>query len=331
MTFKALPILYINLGGEMLYDLMVMSVKYQMVVCKRPQDILLVTLNHLDEVRSIGPRNDVVLDQIFNTVYEQLRIHYSRMSVSSFMLIRSSLLLFFKDSKIRVSLFLKEKLQHNSGAFILNVSGELPIDYPIPGTIKTFAGDESQPILIKFDCGVRDMKASNKRPSYANVGDRIIQLGLNMYIPNNSSASPSKCQPVTSFGDSALRYEDHHLDERAKAQIDFLTKLIGVKKSKFGDDGEFGGDRTAAGGDDNSFKFNLDLFDDDDGSDAGKGSQEQRHVSSFCKSQINTFGIDASKRNQNAHLQKVLDDMKVLSATDNENIYDLLDDDDDDN
>jgi len=34
-----------------LNDLMVMAVKYQVLLCNRPQDLLLITLNHLDEVR----------------------------------------------------------------------------------------------------------------------------------------------------------------------------------------------------------------------------------------------------------------------------------------
>jgi len=34
-----------------LHDLMVMAVKYQVFLCKRPQDLLLITLNHIDEIR----------------------------------------------------------------------------------------------------------------------------------------------------------------------------------------------------------------------------------------------------------------------------------------
>jgi len=30
---------------------MIMAVKYQVLMCKRPQDLLLITLNHLDEIR----------------------------------------------------------------------------------------------------------------------------------------------------------------------------------------------------------------------------------------------------------------------------------------
>lgn len=34
-----------------LNDLMIMAVKYQVFLCKRPQDLLLITLNHVDEIR----------------------------------------------------------------------------------------------------------------------------------------------------------------------------------------------------------------------------------------------------------------------------------------
>jgi len=35
-----------------LFDLMTMGFKYQMLTCRQPQELLLVTLNHLHEVRA---------------------------------------------------------------------------------------------------------------------------------------------------------------------------------------------------------------------------------------------------------------------------------------
>ena len=36
-----------------LYDLISMAFKYQLMVCPRPEDIVLVTLNHLDSIKSL--------------------------------------------------------------------------------------------------------------------------------------------------------------------------------------------------------------------------------------------------------------------------------------
>lgn len=43
-----------------LYDLMLMVFKYQVVNCQKPQDIILVTLNHLDAIKdSAQPYSDL--------------------------------------------------------------------------------------------------------------------------------------------------------------------------------------------------------------------------------------------------------------------------------
>ena len=40
-----------------LYDLMTMAFKYQVSLCLRPNDILLVTLNHMDNIREFVEKN----------------------------------------------------------------------------------------------------------------------------------------------------------------------------------------------------------------------------------------------------------------------------------
>ena len=40
---------------DKLYDLMVMAVKYQILFCSKPKELLLVTYNHLDSIRKLLP------------------------------------------------------------------------------------------------------------------------------------------------------------------------------------------------------------------------------------------------------------------------------------
>jgi len=49
-----------------------MAVKYQVFQCKRPQDVLLITLNHIDEIRNFmsGEGNAVeLLDHTYSLLY----------------------------------------------------------------------------------------------------------------------------------------------------------------------------------------------------------------------------------------------------------------------
>ena len=50
-----------------LNDLMIMAVKYQIFLCKRPQDLLLITLNHVDEIRKFLHGESRALDLLDHT------------------------------------------------------------------------------------------------------------------------------------------------------------------------------------------------------------------------------------------------------------------------
>lgn len=54
-----------------LYDLMTMAFKYQVLLCPRPKDILLVSFNHMDAIRDFVKDAPAILNQVDET-YQQL-------------------------------------------------------------------------------------------------------------------------------------------------------------------------------------------------------------------------------------------------------------------
>lgn len=54
-----------------LYDLMTMAFKYQVLLCPRPKDILLVTFNHMDAIKDFVRDTTSILSQVDET-YRQL-------------------------------------------------------------------------------------------------------------------------------------------------------------------------------------------------------------------------------------------------------------------
>lgn len=54
-----------------LYDLMTMAFKYQVLLCPRPKDILLVSFNHMDAIRDFVKDTPSILAQVDET-YQQL-------------------------------------------------------------------------------------------------------------------------------------------------------------------------------------------------------------------------------------------------------------------
>ena len=72
---KPVRVMYINtLFFFQLYDLMTMAFKYQISLCLRPKDILLVTLNHMDAIRTFvegGSLQDQV-DNVYKLILQVL-------------------------------------------------------------------------------------------------------------------------------------------------------------------------------------------------------------------------------------------------------------------
>lgn len=54
-----------------LYDLMTMAFKYQVLLCPRPKDVLLVTFNHLDAIKGFIQDSPAILQQVEET-FQQL-------------------------------------------------------------------------------------------------------------------------------------------------------------------------------------------------------------------------------------------------------------------
>lgn len=54
-----------------LYDLMTMAFKYQVLLCPRPKDILLVSFNHMDAIKDFVKDTPSILSQVDET-YRQL-------------------------------------------------------------------------------------------------------------------------------------------------------------------------------------------------------------------------------------------------------------------
>ncbi|XP_077454698.1 protein OSCP1 isoform X2 [Stigmatopora argus] len=207
---------------DKLYDLMTMAFKYQVLLCPRPRDLLLVSFNHMDAIREFVKDAPSILDQVDNT-YKQLIEMYTPMSSGEFQLIRQTLLIFFQDMHIRVSIFLKDKVQNSNGRFVLPISGPIPHGTQIPGEIRMYSctGDESSTLLFN--------NAANYAPavcegSFELFGDRITKLGTNMY---------SVCRPVETHMSGTSKLLAQHTkvnlapNPLAKEELNLLAELMG--------------------------------------------------------------------------------------------------------
>ncbi|BFZ24996.1 hypothetical protein BsWGS_28035 [Bradybaena similaris] len=283
---------------DKLYDLMTMAFKYQVSLALRPKDILLITLNHVDALRSSTVDSDNVWKQVEH-VCEKLIETYSLLSHGEFQLIRQTLLSFFQDMHIRVSIFLKDKVQNSSGRFVINPGGTLPFGTELPGTIRLF-NENGKSRSIGFDLGANYISVA-KEGSFDAIGDRVTQLGCNMY---------SVSRPVeTSIGNSMkslVQGSDVDVsspDPLAKAHLDLLAQLIGANVT--------------------TNEFRLNLF---------KNDLEEEEASTSLQlieaAESDVVKIDASKRSKNSELSKIIGEMSlddVGFGGDDNDLLDLMD------
>ncbi|XP_042201441.1 protein OSCP1 isoform X2 [Callorhinchus milii] len=212
---------------DKLYDLMTMAFKYQVLLCPRPKDILLVTFNHMDAIKEFVHDSPSILNQVEET-FRQLVESYSSLPAGEFQLIRQTLLIFFQDMHIRVSIFLKDKVQNSNGRFVLPVFGPVPWGTEVPGLIRmfNFNGEEAKqsefPTTNGYTCALRE-------GSFDLFGDRVIKLGTNMY---------SVSRPVETHMSGASKSSSVHAKENtapnplAKEELNLLARLMGGLEGK---------------------------------------------------------------------------------------------------
>ncbi|XP_052389336.1 protein OSCP1-like [Carassius gibelio] len=207
---------------DKLYDLMTMAFKYQIVLCPRPQDLLLITFNHTDTIKELVKDNPSLINQISEAQRQLIEV-YTPLSDGEFQLLRHTLLVLFQDMQIRVSIFLNEKIQNPNGHFVLQTSGPVPYGSEAPGLIRWFNAKGREVRRTRFPSG-GSYKSATHQGSFDLSGDRITLLGTNMYnTPSHEDMDPSS----TSNRTNKPKQTDTAPNPLATEELNLLAKLMG--------------------------------------------------------------------------------------------------------
>lgn len=282
---------------DKLYDLMTMAFKYQVSLALCPRDILLITLNHMDAIRKFVDGQANILQQVEH-VYRLLLETYGSMTSGGFHLIRQTLLNFFQDMHIRVSIFLKDKVQTSNGRFVLTTGGPVPWGSEVPGTIKRFDEQGKETKCGSFPSG-GNYHQLGKQGSIEMTGDRVTKLGTNMY----SVARPVDTQTLDKPKTTPMSdIENQAPDPLGKAQLDLLSHLIGSNATT------------------EKHSFRLNLFNSDK-------EEEQAAImyKPFETKESQVVKIDASKKQKIKELEQILGELDVQDTASGGSGDDLLD------
>jgi hypothetical protein len=261
---------------DKLCDLMTMGFKYQVLGCSSPSQLLHVTLNHLDNLKTICKSEDA--SDLIQMVVDRLIDVYAPLTNGQWILLRQELMNFLQGKKIKVSLFLQQQMQSMDGTLLFSNGGRLPYGTEKPFKIRYYS-DNKVISQREFDmCSRESFLESDEILDYASP------LGGNMYEKdtfselNRISESSRKCSkfmeaivPYAAFGAAQsskkkLRSSQCDAKSSAKAELNMLADLLGMNSS------------TSSSSKDDSdakpFKLNLfpDSFDSKGGDEKGGNS-----------------------------------------------------------
>ncbi|KAK3525931.1 hypothetical protein QTP70_010999 [Hemibagrus guttatus] len=187
---------------DRLYDLITMAFKYQIALCPRPRDILLVSFNHMDGVRELVKDNP----RLVNLINEAQR-----------------LIIELRFAFFQVAVFLKENLQNSDGTFVMSTSGPVPHGSEVPGLIRYFNSRGRVVRRCEFVSG-----GSYTRPVrdalFDVSADRVTRLGINMYVESSAEDTHTSRSSTDTWKSEQVSDDPNPL---AKVELNLLAKLMG--------------------------------------------------------------------------------------------------------
>ena len=167
-----------------LFELMLMTFKFQIVRTRYPEEIYKLTLNHLESMREIlvtldmkGNKNII---EIVDNVIKDFKSEYGRLLTYDFIILKSTLLRFLQGKNIKVSIFLEQKLQGHNGVLYLPMDEKAPPLVGKPGVITVYNNANGNEEKTMF----HELKLSNlfiENTFKGRMSNFETQLGLNIF------------------------------------------------------------------------------------------------------------------------------------------------------
>lgn len=110
-----------------------MGVKYQVLCCKFPEELLQITYTHLQGVISLIKASTEFI--LLNQVEETFKKKYEKYSIYELERVRQTLLKFFQGKQVKVSLFIQEGMQNLNGVLLFPKDQIQPPGIKTPGDI----------------------------------------------------------------------------------------------------------------------------------------------------------------------------------------------------
>lgn len=168
-----------------LYDLMTMVFKFQIVSSRSPRDIVDISLQHIDQLRSMVSES---LTPLLDNCAKRIQTQYGGMSSGQIWVLRQTLLEFLKGRNVKISLLLQENFQARNGRFFIDLNGSCPEETPVPGKVRYFDVESNVSREHEVDLGIHRVARINEFDEN-DYRQTTALLGDNLYIKYRGGAS----------------------------------------------------------------------------------------------------------------------------------------------
>lgn len=134
-----------------LYDLMVMSLKLQLMRIRNSNEIANITYNHINSILDIiksKSTTDIDVVTLVENIYTRINYFFKFYTNWDFIILKQTLFKFFQGKNVKVSIFIQDNVQDDKGSFILS---NKEYAYPLvnkPGLVQYFKNNKSEQQII---------------------------------------------------------------------------------------------------------------------------------------------------------------------------------------
>ena len=165
-----------------LFELMLMTLKLQILRTRYPEEIYQITLNHffgVIEIMKIIDSSDTGLIDIINTTMNNFMNIYGKLGPYDYIILKSVILRFLQGKNVKVSIFIQENLQDTNSILYLPMNEISPPFVGKIGVVKNIIKEKEEIFGLKLNNCFKENKNDNRMENFSTY------LGKNMFTQNS--------------------------------------------------------------------------------------------------------------------------------------------------
>ena len=164
-----------------LFELMLMTLKLQILRTRYPEEIYQIVINHfygvIEIMKMIDPNDTELIDILKNAMNNFMNI-YGKLNPYDYIILKSVILRFLQGKNVKVSIFIQENLQDTSSILYLPMNEISPPFVGKLGVVKNISKGNEENFDLKLNNCFKENQNDNRMKNFTT------DLGKNMFAPN---------------------------------------------------------------------------------------------------------------------------------------------------